>query len=51
MLILIRPRSKNREADVPIVGDLKMTAADLVEELGAAHEQYGEAISTPGGGS
>lgn len=38
--------SKNREADVPIVGDLKMTAADLVEELGAAHEQYGEADLT-----
>ena len=34
--------SKNREADVPIVGDLKITAADLVQELAAAHEQYGE---------
>ena len=34
--------SKNREADVPIVGDLKITAADLVEELAAAHEQYGK---------
>ncbi|MGO1592191.1 MAG: acetolactate synthase large subunit [Ancrocorticia sp.] len=33
--------SKNREADVPIVGDLKITAADLVEELEAAHAQYG----------
>ena len=34
--------SKNREADVPIVGDLKITAADLVEELANAHEQYGK---------
>ena len=33
--------SKNREADVPIVGDLKITAADLVQELAAAHQQYG----------
>lgn len=34
--------SKNREADVPIVGDLKITAGDLVEELANAHEQYGK---------
>ncbi len=33
--------SKNREADVPIVGDLKLTVADLVEELEAAYGQYG----------
>ena len=38
--------SKNREADVPIVGDLKITAGDLVEELKAAHEQYGKADLT-----
>lgn len=34
--------SKNREADVPIVGDLKITTADLVQELASAHEQYGK---------
>ena len=38
--------SKNREADVPIVGDLKITAGDLVAELKAAHEQYGRAALT-----
>lgn len=34
--------SKNRDADVPIVGDLALTARDLVEELKAAHVQYGK---------
>jgi acetolactate synthase-1/2/3 large subunit len=33
--------SKNRTADVPIVGDLKEVAADLVTELTAAHAHYG----------
>ncbi len=35
--------SKNRDADVPIVGDLKETAAELVKEFEAALEQYGKA--------
>src|SRR5690625_4321701 len=34
--------SKNRHADVPIVGDLADTIPDLVTELGAAHEQFGK---------
>lgn len=38
--------SKNREADVPIVGDIKITTADLVEEFKAAQEQYGVADLT-----
>jgi acetolactate synthase-1/2/3 large subunit len=33
--------SKNRYADVPIVGDLKEVIADLVVELTAAHTQFG----------
>jgi acetolactate synthase-1/2/3 large subunit len=33
--------SKNRHADVPIVGDLKDVLADLVTELGREHEQHG----------
>jgi acetolactate synthase-1/2/3 large subunit len=33
--------SKNRTADVPIVGDLKEVATELVSELAAAHVQYG----------
>jgi acetolactate synthase-1/2/3 large subunit len=33
--------SKNRTADVPIVGDLKDILADLVVELGHAHAQHG----------
>ncbi|MFH5823979.1 acetolactate synthase large subunit [Georgenia sp. AZ-5] len=33
--------SKNRQADVPIVGDLREIIADLVVELRAAHAQYG----------
>ncbi|UNX53907.1 acetolactate synthase large subunit [Georgenia sp. TF02-10] len=33
--------SKNRQADVPIVGDLKEVAADLTTELAAAHAQHG----------
>jgi len=32
--------SKNRHADVPIVGDLGDTIPDLVTELAAAHEQF-----------
>ncbi|MBE6484906.1 MAG: acetolactate synthase large subunit [Actinomycetaceae bacterium] len=35
--------SKNRDADVPIVGDLKETAAELVKEFETALEQYGKA--------
>lgn len=38
--------SKNREADVPIVGDLKETARELIEELSQAYEQYGKADLT-----
>lgn len=34
--------SKNRHADVPIVGDLSDTIPDLVTELAAAHEQFGK---------
>ncbi|NCD17685.1 MAG: acetolactate synthase large subunit [Actinobacteria bacterium] len=34
--------SKNRRADVPIVGDLKQTIAELNVALSAAHEQYGK---------
>jgi len=34
--------SKNRYADVPIVGDLADVLPDLVVELGKAHEQYGK---------
>ncbi|MFC4555687.1 acetolactate synthase large subunit [Georgenia faecalis] len=34
--------SKNRTADVPIVGDLKEVIADLVVELGHAHAQHGK---------
>ncbi|QDB78705.1 acetolactate synthase large subunit [Georgenia sp. 311] len=34
--------SKNRHADVPIVGDLADTIPDLVTELIAAHEQFGK---------
>ncbi|MEE6282761.1 acetolactate synthase large subunit [Georgenia sunbinii] len=34
--------SKNRYADVPIVGDLVDTLTDLNVELAAAHEQYGK---------
>ena len=34
--------SKNRHADVPIVGDLAVTLEDLVTELAAAHEQFGK---------
>src|SRR5690606_30841171 len=34
--------SKNRHADVPIVGDLADTIPDLVTELAAAHEQFGK---------
>jgi acetolactate synthase I/II/III large subunit len=33
--------SKNRTADVPIVGDLKEVVADLTVELRAAHAQHG----------
>ncbi len=33
--------SKNRTADVPIVGDLKEVAHEMVSELAAAHVQYG----------
>jgi acetolactate synthase I/II/III large subunit len=33
--------SKNRTADVPIVGDLKEVVADLAVELRAAHAQHG----------
>ncbi len=34
--------SKNRKAQVPIVGDLKATVAELVEEIPAAYTQYGK---------
>ncbi len=34
--------SKNRRADVPIVGDLKLTISELNVALAAAHEQYGK---------
>lgn len=34
--------SKNRRADVPIVGDLKQTITELNTALAAAHEQYGK---------
>ena len=33
--------SKNRVADVPIVGDLKLTLQALLEQLPAAHEKFG----------
>ncbi|AWE42811.1 MULTISPECIES: acetolactate synthase large subunit [unclassified Actinobaculum] len=39
--------SKNRDADVPIVGDLKETTAELVKEFEAAVEQYGKADLSP----
>ncbi|MDY5129708.1 acetolactate synthase large subunit [Actinotignum urinale] len=35
--------SKNREADVPIVGDLALTVPILVQEVKNAQKQYGEA--------
>ncbi|MCF2706944.1 acetolactate synthase large subunit [Arcanobacterium haemolyticum] len=38
--------SKNREALVPIVGDLKVTAGEIVDELRRAHKQYGKADLT-----
>src|SRR5690625_2449218 len=34
--------SKNRVADVPIVGDIKEVLAELVEELGRAHAEHGK---------
>lgn len=34
--------SKNRRADVPIVGDLKQTITELNVALAAAHEQHGK---------
>ena len=39
---------KNRLADIPIVGDLKQTAAALVEELPAAYEKAGGAPDLSG---
>ena len=38
--------SKNREADVPIVGDIKETLQGLLAEFPAAQEQYGVADLT-----
>ncbi len=34
--------SKNRRADVPIVGDLKQTITELTVALAAAHDQHGK---------
>jgi len=34
--------SKNRTADVPIVGDIKEVLTELVEELGRAHAEHGK---------
>lgn len=39
--------SKNRVADVPIVGDIKEVLTELIEELGRAHAEHGKAELEP----